>query len=104
MPLYPPVIPWTPFSHSASLSGPDPQSTSPHTSFWSHSLHCPGLWVPKNQVTSAVYGIECSATNFVQCRTTEGVVRLLVERLVDQKKLVSARQAMCRISVSTRYT
>ena len=34
------------------------------------------------------------------CRTTDGVVRLLVQRLVDQKRLVSAKQAMCRISVS----
>ena len=34
------------------------------------------------------------------CRTTEGVVRLLVQRLVDQKRLVPAKQAMCRISVS----
>ncbi|KAA6429749.1 MAG: DNA-directed DNA RNA polymerase mu [Trebouxia sp. A1-2] len=31
-------------------------------------------------------------------RTTEGVVRLLVQRLVDQKRLVPAKQAMCRIS------
>ncbi|DBB06978.1 hypothetical protein WJX77_001835 [Trebouxia sp. C0004] len=31
-------------------------------------------------------------------RTTEGVIRLLVQRLVDQKRLVPAKQAMCRIS------
>ena len=32
-------------------------------------------------------------------RSTEGVVRVLVERLVEQKKLVPASKAMCRISV-----
>ena len=37
--------------------------------------------------------------NIAYYRSTEGVVRVLVERLVDQKKLVSSRQAMCRISV-----
>ncbi|KAL3160377.1 hypothetical protein ABBQ32_010704 [Trebouxia sp. C0010 RCD-2024] len=31
-------------------------------------------------------------------RSTEGVVRMLVDRLVEKKKLVSSRQAMCRIS------
>ena len=33
------------------------------------------------------------------CRTTEGVVRMLVQQLIEAKKLVPARQAMCRISV-----
>ena len=37
------------------------------------------------------------------CRSTEGVVRVLVERLVDQKKLVPAHRAMCRISVGPRF-
>ena len=92
---------------------PDPQSPHLQTSFL--SLRCPCSGLLSTKATSAVHGIECQITSrlFIivvaqslcnSCRTTEGVVRLLVERLVDQKKLVSARQAMCRISVSLRGT
>lgn len=46
-----------------------------------------------------------STTLVVLCiRTTEGVVRPLVERLVETKKVFSSRRAMCRIMVSSSLT
>ena len=44
----------------------------------------------------------CQVTCSAACRSTESVVRVLVERLVEKKKLAPARQAMCRISVSAQ--